>query len=416
MRQTVNAKGPKGWASLVFKRALYVGALNPDGAERFRTEIKQFLEIWFESLGTPSRNVFLDDLALVFANLAAENLLHQELVGKTVWRLARDAMKSLAIGKWNATPEEDRRSVLVEDFESALWDALLDVMNEHWADVSTVNPRGLAEPDLAQIQGFEMRFNKSLSRVVAPRRGASRETGGPIAKRLAVKFKFKQSVAKHIKTQLWRRFLDKTKLDHIRCDCCKKVWEKAQLIYEEDSLDGSRATLRSGRGKWSVRLVRNQSRRLKECPKCRKRLPPGTRLPRTLDSDQPDVEEMGVEPRPLPTDQLVVSLITEISKQFAQAVDDDAINRDRDSIIRLINRENHQIKTALERLSRQQRLDPNVLSDRFELQVALPNELQPPQAVTVRVGEAFGRYLKEYGRDQLLKATKACLDEFKSPP
>jgi hypothetical protein len=125
---------------------------------------------------------------------------------------------------------------------------------------------------------------------------------------------------------------------------------------------------------------------------------------------------MGVEPRPLPTDQLVVSLITEISKQFAQAVDDDAINRDRDSIIRLINRENHQIKTALERLSRQQRLDPNVLSDRFELQVALPNELQPPQAVTVRVGEAFGRYLKEYGRDQLLKATKACLDEFKSPP
>ena len=363
-RQRVNAANSAALAKEIFREALHSGTLEPDRSKGFESEIVRFLKLWLEQLGSPQNEVFLEDLALVLADLAAVNLSCREVVKRGVPELVKEVRRSLAgIGHRKMDCRSD--DVVVGDVLDAYGNAMSKVLQEQWTPITDGRPK-LDGDTLRRVENFRKGFTP-LAANVDPRRSAE-QRGGPIAMPLAVRHQFRQMVWTYLSKLMSQRFVD----------------EQRAAIRHDQALGEYQGETERGNGPFH---------------------------PDPVGGDQREPWSPPHKPS-----RAIMGLATELHRQVEEALDAEAgesleLDHTHKLAQRIMRNSHRELIAALSTLPHRRELTTKKLhaDPSLVVQMKLPTYIRQPRAVKVQVGVGCANYLGKTNKTRFKQAVQEFL-------
>jgi hypothetical protein len=374
-------------AAQVFEEALYSEFINLEGYKNIRHEYEKFFSLCFESVCVPADKAFLNDLALVLADVASENFKVNAMRRVGVTNLSTKARESLAYRLWKTADTHAEHN----DYSEALLEAELKVLEEVWSRCTAASL--VKQPEMQpRLERFRGTFKATFPEVVRQYR-SSEDKELPTVRRLVLTHQFGQAVQTYLETLLYRRWLDVTRADHIRCNHCKAVFEAATLNDAPTARDGDWLATFSYRNiDYTVRRVWKDSKLLRDCPRCKT----GQRGPGYRNDDIDAYEQESK------------ALVNDIRREVVRALRerDPSTDPPESLILRVFCTGGARFAEALNLLpprpsAAELRSCPDLV-----IPLVLPKSSRSAGSIAVRVGDACASYLEVHDSSSLKKAAQ----------
>jgi len=378
-------------AAQVFEEALYSEFISLEGYENIRDKYEKFFSLCFESVCVPADEAFLNDLALVLADVASENLKLSDRRRVSVIELFTKARKSLAYKKWRTT---DTRAES-DDYCEALREAEIKLIEKNWSLCTAAAL--VKKPEMqSRLERFRGTFKATFPEVVHQYR-PPKDKGLPAVRGLVLTHKFGQAVQTYLERLLFKRWLDITKADHIRCIRCTAVFERATLNDAPTPSDGDWfATLNYRKIDYTVRRVWKDSNMLRSCPLC-------AAWPRNPPAEPNDDVDA--------CDQEFKALVIYIRQEVVRALceRDPSANPPESLICSVFRTGVAKLAEALNLLLLPPSPSAAELRSRPDLVIPLklPKSSRSAGSISVRVGDACASYLETHDSSSLKKAAQS---------